>query len=206
MHRAAFGPWRMGGRGSLMLGRLFPLAWPSPEPPRGVGCSECLSCPRSSEASSWDAGQCSPLFLSSWFLQGARGSTAASTVLQAPRGRTERECVRPQSQPETGEVAPPRTSEVGSSHPQEGGAGCRPPVPPPGGLRVSPLPPLSFPPPRGGQPWQATCGRRAGLSFHQCRCHISCASEPTATSEPFLTLLNKAPGGHYHPARTDLSA
>lgn len=104
-----------------MLGRLFPLAWSSPEPPRGVGCSEGLSCPWSSEASSWDAGQCSPLFLSSWFLQGARGSTAASTVLQAPRGRTERECVRPQSQPETGEVAPPRTSEVGSSASAGGG-------------------------------------------------------------------------------------
>lgn len=34
MYRAALGPWRMGGRGSLMLGEAFPLgpARPSPEP------------------------------------------------------------------------------------------------------------------------------------------------------------------------------
>lgn len=91
----------------------------------------------------------------------------------------------------------PRTSEVGSSASPGGGgpwrAGCRPPVPPPGGLRASPLPLLSFPPPQGGQPWQGTGGRRAGLSFNQCRCHISCASEPTATSESFLTQGSRRP-------------
>lgn len=109
------GPGEWGAGAASCWGRLFPLARPGPaqSPSCGVGCSECLSCPQSSEASSWDAGQCSPLFLSSWFLQGSRGSPAASTVLQAPRGRTERECVHPQSQPETGEDSTPKDQRGG---------------------------------------------------------------------------------------------
>lgn len=97
-------PWALEDRGQGQPhagGGFSPWPGPAQSTPCGVGCSECLRCPQSS-----DAAQCSPLFLSSWFLQGSRGSPAASTGLQAPRGRTERECVRPQSQPETGEDSP----------------------------------------------------------------------------------------------------
>lgn len=183
----------MGGGSSLTLGEAFPLGLAQPRAPRGVGCSECLSCPQSSEASSWDAGQRWPLFLSLWFLQGSRGSPAASTLLQAREaGQDGNVCVPSHSQ-RLGRIAPPRTSEVGSSASAGGGRW----VPPLSTTTWRPAgfspPPLSFPPPQGGQPWQATRGRRAGLSFNQCRCHICCASEPRATSEALLTQGSRRP-------------
>lgn len=88
------------------------MAWPSPEPLlwcRMLRVFESSSELRSQLLGCWTMFTSVPL----WFLQGSRGSPAASTVLQAPTGRTERECVHPQSQPETGEDSTPKDQRGG---------------------------------------------------------------------------------------------